>query len=102
MEEFIRRSEHDEFAKRMEDEHHRQSKRITEVEEAVKQYGALTVAVERMACNMQSMLTEQKAQGERLGVLESRDGEMWRKVTGYILTTILGIVVGCIFNKLGM
>ena len=34
----------------------------------------------------------QEQQGKRLDVLENQDGEMWRKVTGYIFTAILGIV----------
>jgi len=58
--------------------------------------------VEKLALSMEGMLQEQKKQGKRLEVLESRDGEMWRKVTGYILTTIIGIVVGYIFTQIGM
>lgn len=99
---FLPRGEHEEFAKRMEDEHKRQNRRISDLEEAVKQYGALTVAVEKMATNMESMLDEQKKQGERLEALESRDGELWRKAVGYVVTAIIGIVVGYIFKQLGM
>ena len=48
------------------------------------------------------MVEEQKAQGERLETLESRDGEMWRKIVGYVITAILGIIVGYIFKQIGM
>ena len=99
---FIKREEHKEFARRMEDEHKRQNYRITELEDAIKQYGALTIAVEKMAVNMEQMLNEQKNQGERLETLESRDGEMWRKITGYVVTAILGIILGYIFKQIGM
>ena len=51
---------------------------------------------------MESMLREQKSQGERLQKLESLDGEMWRKVVGYIATAIIGIVIGFIFKQIGM
>lgn len=35
-------------------------------------------------------------------VLESRDGEMWRKVVGYIITAVVGIIIGFIFTQFGM
>jgi len=38
----------------------------------------------------------------KVSTLESRDGEMWRKVTGYIITAIVGIVIGYIFKQIGM
>lgn len=102
MEDVITRREHTEYAKRMEAEHDRQNHRLAELEEAVKQYGALTIAVEKMAVSMEQMLDEQKSQGKRLEALESRDGEMWRKVTGYIITAVIGIVVGYLFTQIGM
>ena len=30
--------------------------------------------------------------GKRLVSLESKDGEMWRKVVGYVITAVIGIV----------
>lgn len=98
---FIKRNEHVEFAKRMEDEHKRQNKRIDELEEALKQNSTLTVSVEKMAVSMEQMLTEQKRQGTRLEALEARDGEMWRKSIGYVVTTLLGLVIGYLFNLFG-
>ena len=60
------------------------------------------VSIERLSNIMESMLREQKSQGERLQKLESLDGEMWRKVVGYIATAIIGIVIGFIFKQIGM
>lgn len=47
------------------------------------------------------MVEEQKEQGERLKALEGRDGEMWRKAVGYVVTTIISLVVGFMFAKIG-
>ena len=109
MEDAISRAEHEEFAKRMvaenqrlDDENRRQNKRLDILEENAKAQTALAVSVERLATNMENMLKEQKEQGKRLETLESRDGEMWRKVIGYIATAIVGIVVGFIFTHFGM
>lgn len=51
---------------------------------------------------MEAMLKEQVKQGKRLETLENRDGEMWRKVVGYIVTAVIGIVLGFVFTQIGM
>lgn len=93
---------HNEYAKRMEEEHNRQNHRIDQVENDIKAIQSLTLSVERLTLTVKSMVEEQKAQGERLETLEDRDGEMWRKVSGYVITAVLGIIVGYIFKQLGM
>ena len=76
--------------------------RVRELEAEFKAINELTMSVNRLAVNMENMLQEQKAQGERLETLESRDGDMWRKVVGHIVTTVIGIVLGYLFMKVGM
>lgn len=98
----ITRAEHQEFAKRQDEENKRQNRRIDLLEQNVEKMGALTTSVEKLATHMESMLKEQEKQGKRLETLEGRDGEMWRKITGYIITAIIGIVIGFIFTQVGM
>lgn len=98
----ITRAEHDEFKRRLEEENRRQDKRIELLEENTKQIGSLTVSVEKLAQSIQSMVKEQEQQGKRLEVLEGQDGEMWRKVAGYIVTAVIGIVIGFVFKQIGM
>lgn len=98
----ISRAEHDEFARRIEERDRRQDKRIEILEENTKQIGALTVSIEKLAQSVEAMVKEQEQQGKRLRTLENRDGEMWRKVVGYICTAIVGIVIGFIFTQFGM
>lgn len=62
----ISRAEHEEFRKRIDEENHRQNRRIELLEENVKQTGALTASVEKLASNMTSMVREQEKQGKRL------------------------------------
>lgn len=102
MDDYIGRQEHDEFARRMEDEHKRISHRLTDLEETVRQIGQLTASVEKLAVSVESMAKTQARQGERLEELESRDGKMWRKVSGYVVTAVIGIVLGYIFTQIGM
>ncbi len=98
----ISREEHEEFRKRIDETNKRQDKRISELEDSVKEITSLTTSIERLAVSMENMAKEQSRQGKRLEVLESRDGEMWRKVVGYAVTAILGIVIGFVFTQIGM
>lgn len=101
MENYISRQEHDEFVRRMQDEHKRIHYRITDTEKKVDKIYDLTSSVERLATSIESMAKEQKGQGERLEKLEARDGETWRKVKWYILTLAIGAVAGAVFTMIG-
>ena len=98
----ISRAEHEEFRRRMEEEHRRQDKRLELLEENVQKIGALTTSVEKLALSIESMVKEQERQGERLETLESRDGEMWRKVVGYAVTAVVGVIIGFLFQQIGL
>ena len=102
MDNYITPELHEEFAKRMEDEHKRQNHRIELLEKSVAENNKLLISVEKLASSMETMQKEQVNQGERLEALESRDGEMWRKVTGHAITVIIGILIGYVFNQIGM
>ena len=98
----ISRAEHEEFVKRMEDEDHRQNRRIEILEKSVQQFTSLTASVEKLALNMENMLKEQEAQGKRLEALEDRDGEKCRTMISFVGTTVIGILIGYIFKLIGM
>lgn len=102
MEDYISRQEHNEFCKRMEEEDHRQNRRIELLEENVLEIGQLTTTVAKLAMNMESVLDIQRQQDKRIETLESRDGEKWRQVTGYIITAVVGIIIGYVFKQIGM
>ena len=106
---YISRHEHDEFRrsmesenKRLEEENDRQNHRLNVLEKTVEQVAAINTSVEKLALSMENMLKEQVAQGKCLETLESRDGEMWRKVVGYVITAIAGILIGHLFKQVGM
>jgi len=105
----ITRAEHEEFTRRMEAvtqrleaEDNRQNRRLEVLEENINEMRTLAASVEKLATNMEGMLKEQERQGKRLETLESRDGEMWRKVTGYVLTAVVGVVLGLVFTHIGL
>ena len=98
----ISRAEHEEFVRRMDEANERQSKRISILEEEVRQISDLTISINRMSISIENMTVQLVEQGKRLQALENRDGEMWRKVTGYMITAVIGIVIGFLFTQVGM
>ena len=109
MENFVLKEVFEETLKRMEDENTRQNHRIQTLEDSIGQILNLTSSVERLATNMEHMVREQARQGEnlnnqseRISKLESRDGEMWRKVVSHIVISVISIIIGYIACRLGL
>lgn len=98
----ITRAEHEEFCRRIDRENERQNKRLDLLEDDVRQLNNLTASIKELAISVQNMCKEQERQSERLRALEKRDGEMWRKVVGYVITTVIGVGLGFIFTHLGL
>lgn len=98
----ISREEHEEFARRLDEENNRQNRRLEILENSMESLQSLAQSVNKLAVSMESMVKEQEKQGQRLEKLEGRDGEKWRSVAGYVLTTVIGIVIGFVFRVLGM
>lgn len=105
----ISRHEHEEFRrsmesenKRLEDENNRQNKRLDALEESVKLVAAINTSVEKLAVNMENMLSEQISQGKRLDTLEGRDGDKWRSMVSYVATSVISILLGYLFTRFGL
>lgn len=100
--EWISREEHEEFRRRIEDERKRINHRLGTLEETERQISQLTASVEKLALSVESMARTQTKQGERLEELESRDGQMWRKVSGYVVTALIGAIITFILMQIGI
>ena len=98
----IDRAEHEEFRRRMEDEHKRISHRLSDLEETVRQIGELTTSVHSLAQSVEQLVRGQNRQEQRLEELENRDGDTWRKVKWYLLTLAIGAVFGLVVAQIGL
>jgi len=98
----ITRAEHNEFVKRIDEEHSRTNQRLKNLEEQTKQMTDIAVSVKELAISVKQMAETQKVQGEKLEQLEGRDGEMWRKISSYVLTAIIGAVVCFVLTHIGL
>ena len=102
MENTLSRQEHEEFARRQDAENERQNRRISLLEDSVRQINDLTVSVKEMAVNMGNMLKELEKQGKRLEKLEREPAESHRQIKAAIITSAISAVVGAIAGALLM
>lgn len=100
--EYLRRYKHQEFARGVDREQVRQNKRIADLEATVRQINDLTLSVQKLAINMENMLVNQTEQSKRLEELENRDGEKWRSISMYVLTALIGAVLGFALKEVGL
>lgn len=77
----ITRAEHEEFARRMEDEHHRLNVRMKTVEDKTDTLTRLTSSVESLAKSVEAVT-------KRLERLEQKPAENWNTVIKAVLTAI--------------
>lgn len=87
---------------RLKEENDRQNHRIGILEDSVREISNLAASTEKLAANMENMLKVQEQQNKRLELIESRDGEKWRKAMAYIGTAILGAIMAIVFAKIGL
>lgn len=74
--------------------------RMEEQEEQSKTIQELVLSVKELALNMQAMLREQAAQGERLAKLEAEPAEQWSSMKRTIFNTMVGAMAGAVATGL--
>ena len=96
MSEYISREEHKEFAERIDAENERQNKRLSSLEETVKEIQRLTIAVERMAVSMEGMTKEIASQGQRLDAIEKEPADKWKNAAWIVVSALIAAAVGAL------
>ena len=97
----LTRAEHNEFAKRMEDEHNRQNKRISDLENAVDQNSKLIVSIEKIATNVENLQKQYVSLSDDVESIKNRDGDNWRKMLWFVGTTVVGIIICFLLKQFG-
>lgn len=99
-ENYILRQEYSEFSKRIDDENHRQNRRIEVLEENVKEIHSLTVSMERMAVNMENMLAAIERQGtliekqnSRIDRMEQEPAGRWKGIKSKAIDTAVAVII---------
>ena len=93
--------EHEEYAKRIEEEFKRINHRLEELEKQGKNQTELLVTIKELTLEIRDLKKEVISQEERLETLENRDGEKWRKAEWVVISGIIMAIVGYVAGKLG-
>ena len=85
MEDYIRREEHEEFARRMEEEHRRTNKRLELLEENVQQLADLTASVRELTVSVGNLAEKQGDMITRVDALEKEPAKNWSAMKSGII-----------------
>ena len=96
MDNFVTKAEHNEFAKRIEGENRMQDQRITALEQGLKNIVQISINVERLATNVETMTKAIEKQGIRLAALEEKPGKRWDLVVTGIISAVVGAVISAL------
>ena len=106
---YLLKVEHEEFAKRVNEEHERTNARLKELEDNQRENTRMLVNIERIAIGVEANEKELKKinvrldkQEEKFEALESRDGEKWRKAEWLVITGIITAILGYIVGNIGL
>ncbi len=92
-EEFVTRTEHAEFAKRIDEENNRQNHRLQVLENGQSQISELVSSVKVLAVNMENMSKELVKQGSRLEDIEAKPAKRWETIVACIITGLIGAAI---------
>lgn len=94
--EYITRGEHEEYVKRMADEHTRINRRLEGFEKQFLQMQEMSTNVGKLAVNMEHMLEEQREQGSRLTRLEEAPNQAWATIKHGLFNAVGAAIGGAI------
>lgn len=93
---------HQEYARRMDDEHKRQNKRITDLEEKVEDISTLTASVQSLAKSVEQMAKAQEKQGKRLETLEQKPAKKWESFVDKVVWAVAAALIAFILSYVGL
>ena len=78
------------------------SKRIDKLEQKTDSIHELAISTKELAIEVRAMREEQNKIDKRVMAIEDRPKQKYELIWGYIVSTIIGIVISFIFMKFGM
>lgn len=97
---YISMREHNEYVKRMEDEHNRINHRLLNLEKIVEQMQEMNANISELATNMKHILEEQREQGRRLDKIEDEPKNIWDSLKKGVFSAIGAALGGAVIAAL--
>ena len=99
---YLMKSVHDEFSKRMEEEHNRQNSRLKILESKVEDISSLTQSVASLAQSVEQMAKAQEKQGKRLEALEQKPAKKWESFVDKVVWAVAAALIAFILAYIGI
>ena len=84
---------HKEFSKRMDETNERHEERLMNLEIGLKEVNKITLSVERLVSQIETLTKEISKQGERLEEIEKKPAKRWDVVITGALSAIVGALM---------
>lgn len=97
---YVTKELHDESIRRIDDENDRQNARLSALEQGLKEVNKITVSIERLTANIETMTDEIKKQGIRLDEIEKKPAKRWDVVITGALSAIVGALMAAMMSGL--
>ena len=98
--EYVTKELHDESIRRIDDENDRQNARLSAFEPGLKEVNKITVSIERLTANIETMTDEIKKQGVRLDEIEKKPAKRWDVVITGAISAIVGALMAAMMTGL--
>ena len=99
---FLPMAVHEEYAKRMDAEHARQNKRISDLETKVEDISDLTTSVASLAKSVEQMAKAQEKQGKRLEALEQKPAKKWESFADKVVWAVAAALITFALSRIGI
>ena len=99
---YLTKAVHEEYARRMDDEHKRQNKRLSDLEEKVEDIADLTTSVASLAQSVKQMATTQERQTKRLEALEQKPAKRWESIVEKAILVVVTALITYALTQLGI
>lgn len=86
---------YDEKLKGLEEDSKEHNKRLNELEK-------IYITIEKLALEMTELRKDYNEMNKKITAIEKEPADKWKNITNYVLTTIVGAVIGYILVKLGL
>lgn len=77
-------------------------KRLDKAEKEIDNLKNIYITIKELTCEMKAIKEDTNSINERLSQVEKEPAENWKNISSYIVTTIIGLIIGFIFVKLGL
>ena len=100
--EFVTKEVHAEFVKRIEAEETRQNRRLSEIDEELRELRKMATNIERLSISVETMAKELAKVVNTVEEIKDEPADNWRKAVWIVLGALIAAAVGYALRGVGL